>query len=469
MDLWKSISYLGVTDDSDFRLARRIVWSNRLGLVIAIVNLFFLGAFLFRPHTTLVPIFGMLIVAGTIWFFNAIERTRLARLITCLVPAVGLFLLNISQKFGDPKDISILLYATPRMIMVGSVVLPFAMFIPSERRHVIGAVTFIILLCFAFDPIHTWFGVDPQSLGLNMNGYGIIQEDAVVLMIIVLAAAGFMFSIGNRYDQQTQVLLKDALEKNTALKKNEDELRKTLEELEVSRSKDEERNWVAKGVATLSAILQGTEKGTNLYDQWLSTLIKEMNLNQGGLFVVAEAQDGTKSLVLAASYAYERKKFLEKTFDIGEGLLGQAFQEGELLYLKQIPKAYLQITSGLGEAPPRVLVVMPVKTNQGTVAVLELASFRELEPHHLELLEKVSESLASFIMNDTINQRTKKLLDQAQTMSEELRANEEEMRQNLEELTATQEAMSRKEREYQQRIADLETALTDSRKVFSEN
>jgi predicted nucleic acid-binding Zn-ribbon protein len=93
-------------------------------------------------------------------------------------------------------------------------------------------------------------------------------------------------------------------------------------------------------------------------------------------------------------------------------------------------------------------------------AVLELASFHEMEEHHLELLDKLSESLGTFISNSKVNDRTRRLLQQAQTMSEELRANEEEMRQNLEELTATQEALSRKEREYQDRIAHLEEELS---------
>ena len=83
-----------------------------------------------------------------------------------------------------------------------------------------------------------------------------------------------------------------------------------------------------------------------------------------------------------------------------------------------------------------------------------------MEDYHFELLETLSESLATFISNSKINERTRRLLQQAQTMSEELRSNEEEMRQNLEELTATQEAVARKERDYLERIAQLEEELS---------
>ncbi|HEY9046284.1 MAG TPA: GAF domain-containing protein [Ohtaekwangia sp.] len=459
---WKKISYLGITPDQDFRLERRIILSNRFALLIAAVTLIFLVAFLFRPNASILPLIGMLLVAGSIWFFNSLELTGLSRFITCLIPGVGLFVLNISQKFGDPSTIDILHYATPRMIIVGSAALPFAMFTASEKRLMVGAVSLIILLGFGYNTIHELLGIDVQSLGINDKYYSIVSEDVVVLTIIILAACGFLFSMGDQYDRKAKGLLDDALQQTESLKKNEENLRKTLSELEEARKKDDSRSWVAKGVAELGTILQSADDTENIYETWLSSVIKYLKVNQGGLFLVEE-NGGKVELQLAASYAYERKKFLQKSVAPGEGLVGQAYIEKHIIYLKKVPKDYIHITSGLGDAPPHVLMVLPVKTTQSIEAVLEIASFHELEEHHRELLEKLGESLASFISNHKINQRTKKLLQQAQTMSEELRSNEEEMRQNLEELTATQEALARKEREYQHRIAELEEALSAAR------
>src|SRR5688572_26862705 len=98
MNLWKKISYLGVTKGLDFRLTRRIVLANRFGLLIAIVTLAFMAIFLTRENAPLIPLIGMLIVASCIWFLNAMELTRLSRFITCMIPPVGLLALNISQK-----------------------------------------------------------------------------------------------------------------------------------------------------------------------------------------------------------------------------------------------------------------------------------------------------------------------------------------------------------------------------------
>ncbi|HEY8936499.1 MAG TPA: GAF domain-containing protein [Cyclobacteriaceae bacterium] len=455
---WKSISRLGISENTDFRLASRIILSNQFGLVIAFLTSVFMVLAIVNGNYNLLPFITLLVITGSIWFLNAVNLTRISRLITCLIPAVGLFILNVSVKFGAPGTVDILHYATPRMIIVGSVVLPFTMFTPSERNYVIMAVLFILSLSFGYDAIHSMLGVDHESLGLTNKHYGIITEDVVVLAIIVLLASGFLFKMGYQYDIKSQRLLSEALEQTELMKKNEDALKKTLTELESSRKKDEERNWVSKGLADLVAVIQSGDDDKKIYDRLLASLIKYMNVNQGGIFI-AEETDGKVQLNLTSYYAYERKKYLQKTINPGEGLLGAAYLEGQRIYLKKVPAEYVSITSGLGEATPRALVIVPMKINNQVEGLIELASLTDFQEHHFELLDQLCETLASFITNNKINVRTKILLEKAQTMSEELKSNEEEMRQNLEELTATQEAMSRKEHEYRERIRELEEAL----------
>lgn len=460
MNFWKKISYLGVTSDLDFRLTRRIVLANRFGLLIAVITFIFMMVFLLRPHASIAPFIGMLVVAISIWFLNAMDLTKLSRFITCLIPAVGLLVLNLSQKFGTNISIDVLHYATPRMIIIGSAALPFTMFAASEKRIMWIAVVIILLFGLGFDLMHKMLGVDAEALGIQNDFYGIIFEDSVVLTIIILASSGFMFSIGDQYDMRAQKLLDDALHQTETLKKNEEAIKRTIEELEASRLKEEERSWVSKGVAEIGGLLQGANAGDGIYDRWLSLLINYLQLNQGGLFIAEQNEESKRTqLRLVASYAYDRRKFQTKVLDAELGLIGQAYQEGERIYLRQVPENYVHITSGLGDTTPRVITLIPLKTNQSTEGVLELASFKDIPAHYFELLDKLAESLAAYITNHKVTEQTQKLLDQARSMGEELRANEEEMRQNLEELTATQEAMARKEQEYLDRIAALEEEL----------
>ncbi len=459
MNIWKTLSKLGVEPEMDFRLSRRIILSNQFAFLIALLTVIFMIAFSSRENFNFIPFVVMLAVASFIWISNAVGLTRLSRLITCLTPATGLLFMNVSLKLNEAAKIDILHYATPRMLILGSVILPFTVFTPFEKRYMWVGIGIILGMAFGYDTIHSMMGVDYQTLGIKNEFYGVIYEDMIVLTVMIISAAGFMFNLGNQYDARTQKLLSAAIEQTGQLKRKEEEMTKTLDELELSRKKDEERNWVAKGINEMITILQSGEESSKIFDKVLSTLVKYCGMNQGALYVLQQNEDGQEVIKMVSCYAYERKKFIEGTIDPGNGLIGQAFLEGERTYLKNVPAGFVRITSGLGEATPRHLVIIPMKVNKHVEGILELASFTEIEQHHFDLFDKLAETMASYISNNRVNESTKILLQKAQTMSEELRSNEEEMRQNMEELTATQEAMIRKEREYQDRIAELERAL----------
>jgi hypothetical protein len=461
MNFWKKLSRIGVSEQMDFRLARRVILSNQFAFTIALLSVGFLAAFGGRSNFNFIPFLAMVFIATAICVCNYSGLTKLARLLTSLTPAAGLLFVNMSVKFGAPSTIDILHYATPRMLILGSSVLPFAMFMPAEKTYMWTSIVVILSLAFGYDAIHSIAHIDYQSLGLKNNFYGVIYEDMVVLALMILLSSGFMFNLGNQYDMKTQKLLSDALQQTEQLKRSEEEMRKTMKELESSRKKDDERNWVSKGLADMISILQSTEDMSKVFDKILISLVKYSGMNQGALFIVEENEDGESVLRMVSCYAYERKKYIDKTVAPGVGLIGQTYLEGERVYLTQVPADFVRITSGLGEAPPRHVSIIPVKTNKNVEGIFELASFHPMDARHFELFERIAETVAAFISTNRVNEKTKVLLQKAQVMSEELKSNEEEMRQNLEELTATQEAMERKEREYRNRIAELEQLVAE--------
>ena len=154
-------------------------------------------------------------------------------------------------------------------------------------------------------------------------------------------------------------------------------------------------------------------------------------------------------------YAYDRRRYVNKKVEVGEGLIGQAVLEKATVYLKEIPGNYISITSGLGGANPQCILIVPLVHNESVYGVIEMASFRDLQKHEIEFVEKVAESIASTIATVQVNENTRKLLEQSQQMSEELKAQEEELRQNQEELQATQEQLSRRQRELEQENESL--------------
>ncbi len=230
--------------------------------------------------------------------------------------------------------------------------------------------------------------------------------------------------------------------------------------LRSNADEDQRRNWATSGLAQIGEILRSSDNTKELYDNIIKFVVKYLKCNQGGLFLINDDNEHDPYLELVSCYAFERKKFIQKRVDLGQGLVGQCYMEGARIHLLKIPDGYVHITSGLGGTNPNSLLVIPMKVNDKTYGVIELASFQKYEEHEIVLVEKFAENIASAVSSVKINESTRILLEKTQQQAEEMRSQEEEMRQNMEELSATQEEMLRKEREYVNRIQELEERST---------
>ena len=251
------------------------------------------------------------------------------------------------------------------------------------------------------------------------------------------AKVEFAENIGKgNYNSQFE-LLSDEDTMGEALIKMRDNLNQAAED-------DRKRNWATEGLAKFADILRSrSENISELSDSIISNLVNYMKASQGALFLINDDNTDDPFIELVACFAYNRKKYLNKRIEMGEGITGQCILEKDTIYLSDIPENYMRITSGLGEALPRNLLIVPLKLDEAIFGVVEIGFFQTIAPHQTEFMQKLGESIASAISSVKVNSRTKKLLEETQVQAEQMRAQEEEMRQNMEELSATQEEMQR--------------------------
>lgn len=208
---------------------------------------------------------------------------------------------------------------------------------------------------------------------------------------------------------------------------------------------DKKRAWATEGLAKFGEILRSNNSDVQkLCDEIVGNLVKYLKANQGALYIIDDVTDGDEqTMSMLACYAWDKKKHINQKIYKGEGLAGQAWQEMDTVYLTDVPQNYIRITSGLGDANPTSILIMPLKVNDQIFGVVEIASFSTMAEHEIEFVKRIAESIASTVSSVKVNARTTKLLAESQQMTEEMRAQEEEMRQNMEELQATQEEMQR--------------------------
>lgn len=233
------------------------------------------------------------------------------------------------------------------------------------------------------------FNPGTQSLG-NVNNNAIQNVKKASQFIGQMAGGNYEIN-WEGLDHSNFELNKETLAGNLVA------LRNTLRKV---KHEEEKRNWINEGLTSFADIVRTHQHDPQLlYDRCISFLSRYIQAQQAGLFLPETDHSGENVLVLHACYAFNRKKFLTKRIAPGQGLIGQVFLEGQPIRLTEIPNGYTHITSGLGEAMPRNIAIVPFKHQSQVNALIELASFHALEDHHLLFLSKAGEYLASFIAN----------------------------------------------------------------------
>jgi hypothetical protein len=456
MNLKKIISR-GTQEQSKV-IAQKIEMSNALALCFAfgLALPFVAITYFFAPPLWYLPVAGFFI-----WILSylLISKTpTFARLLNCFVP------------------ISLVAWYHAGLINVGdNTLMPFTimafafMSVPAlvwDFKTEWGWMVIPVITGFAyyvfFEETNALLEIEYDTAAFKSGWlYYMCLSLAVMAGLAIITIMGIV-SMG--YQKGAEEALEEAetaQKKMKAQQKNllaaSDELEKRLIEIDKQRKADAVSKQSDEEILEINDYLNSAEVSIEeMLNTVLKRVVKFLGATQGAIFLHEKDGDIVR---LQAKYAYERTKFVEGgdagTYRFAEGLVGRCWAEGAPVHLKELPDSYLTVTSGLGQALPKNLLLYPIQNSTSFVGVIELSSFKDLGENGLNFLNRLNDVLSNRIVMMITAIRTTQLLDDSEQMREQMQAQEEELRQNSEELMATQEELSRKVQVLEEELAGL--------------
>ncbi|MBI1903193.1 MAG: HAMP domain-containing protein, partial [Planctomycetia bacterium] len=235
-----------------------------------------------------------------------------------------------------------------------------------------------------------------------------------------------------------------------------DNINAMIVNLRLTTERNQEQDWLKTNLNNFARLMQGERDLATVGQKLLSELTPLVNAHQG-VFYQYEATDGAPSLKALAGYAHTAAPSYPSRFNVGEGLVGQSVREKRRI-LVDVPDGTTRISSGLFEAPPRNVVVLPSLFEGEVKAVIELSSLHEFTASQLAFLDQLTESIGIVLNNIEATMRTEGLLTQSQQLAAELQAQQKELQQTNQQLAQKAKQLAEQNAEVERKNQEIEQA-----------
>jgi HAMP domain-containing protein/signal transduction histidine kinase/CheY-like chemotaxis protein len=243
-----------------------------------------------------------------------------------------------------------------------------------------------------------------------------------------------------------------------------DTINEMIRNLRDTTLKNSEQDWLKTNLANFTRMLQGQRDLMAVGRMILSELASVVDAQQGVFYLVqhsatgATGDSGDMKIKLLAGYAYPERTNGLAEIQPGEDLIGQAVLEKRRVLLTDVPAKYLTISSGLLEAPPVNIVILPVVFENQVKAVIELASFQRFNSTHQTFLSQLTESIGIVLNTIEANSLTEDLLKQSQSLTNELQSRQLELQKTNLELEQKARQLVEQNAEVERKNCEVEQA-----------
>ncbi|PIB06397.1 hybrid sensor histidine kinase/response regulator [Streptomyces sp. HG99] len=259
----------------------------------------------------------------------------------------------------------------------------------------------------------------------------------------------------------------------------QDYINKMIANLRDTTIANKEQDWLKGNLARISALMQGRRDLDDVASLIMSELTPVVSAQHGAFFLSMPLVDGKDAraedeeayeLRMLGSYGYSMGS-MPTSFRPGEALIGTAAKEKRTILVENAPSGYLKISSGLGEAPPAQVIVLPVLFEGTVLGVIELASFTPFTQIQKDFLNQIAEMIATSVNTISVNTKTEVLLKQSQELTEQLRERSAELENRQKALQDSNAELEEKAELLAQQNRDIEvknTEIEEARQVLEE-
>jgi signal transduction histidine kinase/ActR/RegA family two-component response regulator len=236
-----------------------------------------------------------------------------------------------------------------------------------------------------------------------------------------------------------------------------DKLNEMIRNLRETTQQNVEQDWLKTNRERFTRMLQGQRDLDAVSGMILSELAPLVSAQHGVFYSMTQPLDDSEPVLeFQSGYGYEERKHLSTSFRLGQGLIGQCAKEKKRILLTQVPDDYVRISSGLGDATPLNIIVLPILFEGAVRAVVELASFSAFSPIHQTFLDQLTESVGLVLNTIEADTLTENLLKQSQSLAEELRSQQAELTVSNEDLGRQARLLAEQNEEAERKNREVE-------------
>jgi HAMP domain-containing protein/CheY-like chemotaxis protein/signal transduction histidine kinase len=235
-----------------------------------------------------------------------------------------------------------------------------------------------------------------------------------------------------------------------------DNINTMIDNLRLTTDRNTEQDWLKTNLARFTSMLQGQRDLTTVGRLLLSELAPLVNAQQGVIYQM-EGEESS-GMTLLSAFADDGRNGHRQYIQVGEGLIGQCAAEKRSMLITDLPVHAVPIRSGLFQAVPRNIIVLPVLFEDQVKAVIELASLSAFTASHLAFLEQLTASIGIVLNSIEATMQTEGLLKQSQQLATELQTQQKELQQTNEQLAQKAQQLAEQNVEVERKNQEIEQA-----------